>query len=189
MTSIAGATIWTLVWAITSTKREIHDATADRRVRDEDRRDERAERQRQAERDRRFQAEHVVAWQEQEGVYETVDEEEDGTPIRTIVDHKRTVFVLNRSSAPVYDVRVRYQWSGEREKPDLTVWNMPFLAPGETPTETWAPGLHDLWEDALLVEVEFRDAGGRVWRRDPRGLLHLVSEPTTEPARRGDASA
>jgi hypothetical protein len=171
---IAIATIGTLVWAISSTKRQLSLATDEIAIATSERAAQVQERARQSERERQLQAEHVAAWSEQEPVRETVDHEEDGRPITTVVDFRRTIFLVNTSNAPVWDVTVEYKWS---EDSGNTQWKLPILVPAAKPQETWALGLPSDFNDQRLVTVRFRDAAGYVWKRDKDGELHLIQEP------------
>ncbi|MBB2921306.1 hypothetical protein [Cellulomonas cellasea] len=97
---IALATVATLVWAIRTTREELRSSVEDRQQRDQDRAQER-------EQDERRQASHVVAWVAQVVNYDEL--EDPGRHHLVAIGATRTVYLHNASSAPVYDVKVRFR--------------------------------------------------------------------------------
>lgn len=98
-----------------------------------------------------------------------------------------SVRVVNRSDAPVYFISVRlmsWDWetSGVRAASRLVGALQPRKKSAEIPFDQ-VPQPPDGYDSTTMlfppVEIEFRDAGGRMWRRSADGTLKKL-----KPARR-----
>jgi hypothetical protein len=121
---------------------------------------------------RRSQATKVVAWFTCEMSY------------RLAIPHW-VATVRNSSDLPIYDVRVSFHFV--QEKPDGR-WNLinrggpkdPIrVAPPQqdrnvTPPIDLLNQMGEINENMYVIELEFRDAAGNVWRREPEGGLSEV---------------
>ncbi|MPV36714.1 hypothetical protein [Georgenia subflava] len=114
---------------------------------------------------RRDQAQHIAAWRE---VF--VDGPNNDTDVYSVKTH-----MANTSALPVFDARFYYT-SFVHDEDDWVerTWNEAALLPGQH--------VHTDWEHqqgnpggGRLVEVTFRDAAGRWWRRDREGTLTELS--------------
>jgi hypothetical protein len=144
-----------------------HTAAALLRVeRQREDRAERIERERRASIDRAEQADLVAAWND-----------------------RGKFVVLNGSPLPIWDVELR---AVHPERAEVFKEALPLIAPGElrvpfVPVEdAWGAMLpvDDILEamDALgmRVEIQFRDAAGRAWRRDRFGMLTRIDRTASD---------
>jgi membrane protein implicated in regulation of membrane protease activity len=123
------------------------------------------QRERAGEEERRSQAAQVTAWFEQ-------------TPGKTWAGHIR-----NASDLPVFDVRtffyyVAEKWQGGDWDPQMLggpVEKIRVLPPQQDrfvaiPENVWGQ-MTDVSANSHVVSIEFTDAAGNHWERDPRGAL------------------
>ncbi|WP_244872184.1 hypothetical protein [Catellatospora sp. TT07R-123] len=113
--------------------------------------------------------------------------------------YEHGAFIRNASELPIYDVQVFWRRVMTDDQTFEAAWanvwiyhiEIPVLPPAKEPLyqEMWAPNysFFNLLEregyPKLAVEIEFRDAAGRCWRRDHGGDLSAVTE-TKRPDRR-----
>jgi len=133
--------------------------------------------------ERRGQASVVAAWYSTWQSEATFYPVRGGEPVRWPRPSHSGAVIRNSSGLPVYDMRVSFcvpvdpsgglTWhQGERySSPSLTH----VVPPGDThvplPDDVWAREEAEGRELEWLVAVEFTDATGHRWLRDPRGRL------------------
>ena len=137
-------------------------------------------------REERAQAALVAAWYDQEaapssvGLHVTTGP--DGHPVSVGASYTVTgIYLRNASQVPVTDVRYRL-FIGE--DPISTPAAIGLLPPSTEPVFTEIPhGEIERQEGQPLrvglrptVELEFRDAAGLRWQRDPEGRLHRLDD-------------
>lgn len=160
------STVGTLIWTVLITRREIKISTDERAIQAR----ERDRLHREQERD---QASRVVAWSEQEMDLDEVEDDE-GNPYLTPVSATRRIWLHNASSAPVYDVRVKYRWMYGSNW--FATWEHVVLVPSAEPLEKEEGAIAEHGDARLLLSMTFRDTANRWWRRDEEGNLARVRE-------------
>jgi hypothetical protein len=133
--------------------------------------------------ERRGQASALAAWYSTWQSENTFYPMRGGEPVRWPRSSHSGAVIRNASGLPVYNVRVSFcvpvdpsgglTWrQGERySSPNLTH----VMPPGDThiplPDDVWAREEAEGTEPEWLVAVEFTDANGHRWLRDPHGRL------------------
>lgn len=89
--------------------------------------------------------------------------------------------ILNGSDLPIWDVAVEFidaegEYNGTESRSVLPPGTTQIPFPFYVPPDEWSPGVpyvSDEWK-RIQIEIRFRDAAGRRWRRDRHGILTLV---------------
>jgi hypothetical protein len=103
-----------------------------------------------------------------------------------------TFVVLNGSKLPIWEVELVAR---HPDSADIAETNLPLVPPNGETRHPFVPG-EDPWGDPIpvddilddidalrmQVEIRFRDAAGRIWRRDRHGALSLVGRSATVQA-------
>ncbi|WP_157257598.1 hypothetical protein [Oerskovia sp. Root918] len=122
-----------------------------------------------AERDRRAQALHVVAWLEP---HETTSWQ--GLGGKRISEFENKIYFTNGSTSPVFDVQVLVYDKATNQYHDRG--RIPVLA-AESTRESWLrEPEHLISSDTVVAEIRFRDLQGNRWRRLENGELQEVDE-------------
>lgn len=154
-------------------------AAEDRRAAAEDRRRAEEDRRAEIEDARRAQADKVAAW------FGSVEEASRARArMPGYFTRRYGVYIRNASDLPIYDVRVEFYYVQDRTD-GTSAWDprhrgssvekLRAIPPQGTEfvdmPEAIRSQVDDISEAMYMAGIEFRDAAGNRWKRDPRGQL------------------